>query len=135
MRFHCIVDRHPEPPAVGLLRAACVARGIGFVVDDYSEAMVDALGPDDILYRNAVSQRSRAREQRLLLANPKTFHVVNELGIRQCSSLGKEVLKERAGIPMPRSIYGLATDRRALREQAEKLGGYPLVFKVLGGQE
>lgn len=135
MKFYCIVDPLPERPAVALLRTACAERGVEFVVDDYSEAMADAIGPDDMLYRTSITQRARAREQRLLLANPKTFHVANELGIRQCSSLGKEILKERAGIPMPRSIYGLATDHRALREQAAKLGGYPIVFKVLGGQE
>jgi ribosomal protein S6--L-glutamate ligase len=36
---------------------------------------------------------------------------------------------------MPRTHYGLALDRQTLREQAAALGGYPLVFKVLGGQE
>jgi tRNA G26 N,N-dimethylase Trm1 len=83
MRFHCILDKSPEPASVRFLRAACERHAVEFVLDDYSEAAYDRLSSNDLLYRTSVTQRAKAREQRLLMKNPKTFHSANELGIRQ----------------------------------------------------
>ena len=132
LRFHCIDHGVPEE-TIALLRNACAHRDIEFVAIDagtFDFSAARRLGHGDLLYRPAASALAIRVEQLLQGAGVASFY---------CDALGPfldclngPLLFERAGLPIPRTIYAATPDRDLLRRAVERLGGFPIVAKWLG---
>lgn len=132
MRFHCVDDGVPEPTSK-FLRAACAARGIEYVhvdprVFDWSDDR--QLGPGDLLYRPAISVAAIRVEQFLFDPAVATFYEGSDGIFFNPSS--SPLLFQRAGLPIPRTVFVHSTARHRLDAWVEQLGGYPVVVKLMG---
>ena len=132
MRFHCVDDGVPET-TTRLLREACAARGIPYVhVDprrfDYGDER--QLQPGELLYRPAVSVAAMRVEQFLYADGVATFYTDAD-GVFFTPTTSP-LLFQRAGLPIPRTFYVPSGDRRLLDSYVERLGGFPVVVKLLG---
>jgi RimK-like ATP-grasp domain len=131
-RFHCI-DDHVPPETVGLLRDACIARGIEFCL---WEASSFDFRPDrraaagDLLYRPAVSYAAQTVERHLYVPGVADFYVMPD-GVF-FPFAGGLALHQRLGMSCPAAIPCHTNDPTLLRAFAERLGGPPLVVKVPG---
>jgi hypothetical protein len=131
MRLFCIAqDRLNDTNAC--MRAAGVSRGVEVVMltpDRY------ALRPDlcpvagDLLYRAATDVASDRLEKLLWRPGVAAFY---DDPFFEC--LYQNVLFQRHGLPVPRTIHSISRDRAALAAQVEQLGGFPLVLKQPGGE-
>jgi hypothetical protein len=134
LRFHCVDDGVPEETP-RLLRSACERRGVAFFsveTRDFDYPSARQLGPGDLLYRPAVSMAAMRVEQFLFAPGATTFHRNPRNLFYDC--VNPSLLFERAGLPIPRTIYRATRDRALLRRAVEHLGGFPIVAKWLGGQ-
>jgi len=134
MRLYCVNDGVPGE-TVALLSTACAARQVEFIeVEsrrfDYRTAAPLAGG--DMLFRPAVSTLAMCVEQFLMAEGVATFYRDREaFDLHPVSS---SLWFERSGLPVPRTVPSVGTDRGLLRRYAEWLGGFPLVVKVPGGE-
>jgi len=133
MRF-CLVSEDTVPEeTVGLQREACRERNIPFEVVtarafDFDPAK--RLQTGDMLYRAAVSIAALRAEQFLFVPGVATFHTAVDgvyFGINS-----ETLLAESAGIPIPKTVYLASSAPELLRRQVERVGGFPVVVKVLG---
>jgi hypothetical protein len=133
LRFHCVDDEGVPEETKCLLRSACQRHGVEYVeVDarDFDYTTVPDLGDRDLLYRPAISLSAMRVEQ--FLHNPRvTSFFRDDLGIFY-DCLSQPLMMQRAGIPIPRTIYRSTTSRPLLRRYVEHLGGFPVVVKWLG---
>lgn len=116
-----------------LLKAACELRGVDFVAMDSLRcdyANLPKLGRGDLLYNCA--RGSQVLESLLLNDEVTTFYVRNPDYTLLSSMTTLSIVHDRAGLPAPRTIYSLTTDRQLLRSYVEHLGGFPLVLKAEG---
>lgn len=136
--LHLIVSTktgHGKPLIMPQLFAkACEKLGVALVVHDMrttSLATLQPLGKGDMVYR-AVSGRDAVHAERLL-AGPDvaTFRTewIATYNERHCSYLSHE----RVGIPVIPSVSFIPESGEAVAAVAERLGGFPIVVKVLGG--
>lgn len=136
MKFHCVYTGKAENRSVTFLRSACDAQGIPFVLQSTDAVPLGAnISESDLLYRVSVNNPARVLEQRLLLENPKNFYDQTVSGITRLDDFGKVMLRQANGVPMPKTHYGISSDRTYLRSVVKQLGGYPVILKILGGQE
>src|SRR5262245_43069085 len=133
MRFACIVDDTPEE-STRLLREACAERGIEFLevnapAFDYDPARRLLAG--DLLFRPAASTAARFAEQFLYQEGVATFYT--ESGCLYRDVVLPRLMLERAGIPVPQTIYVATAERDVLDRSIDRLGGFPIVAS-LGGE-
>ncbi len=132
MRFVCVDDGVP-PETPNLLRAACQARDIAFEAVDprgFVFAEERRLGPGDLLFRPAVSFAAQRVEQFLYAPGVATFYAPpEEIYFATTNPL---LVHERSGVPVPRNIPCQTKDREVLRGDVERLGGLPVIVKVMG---
>jgi hypothetical protein len=132
-RFICIDDDVPER-TITLLSEACDARGVAFeyvVSPSFDFAPRRRARPGDLMYRPAISLHAMRVEQFLYAEGVATFHARPGGVYFECTT--SPLLFERAGLPIPRTVYGLvAHDRDLLLRHVARLGGFPVIVKLLG---
>ncbi len=128
-KFVCVDDGVPEN-TTRVLRDACVARGVDFELVEsraFDFCSAKPLEPGTMLFRPAVSNLAMKVEQTLFGPGVVTFYTAED-GVYR--SVGPDlVMFERAGLPVPKWIWGTTTDRARLRKIVETLGGLPIVMK------
>lgn len=133
MKF-CLVSEQSVPDeTVRLLRDACGDRGIPFQLvmgKAFEFDPAQRLASGDLLYRAAVSLAATRAEQFLCAPGVATFYTRGELMYFAVSS--QTLLVQSAGVATPATVYLASADSGMLRRQAERLGGFPVVVKVLG---
>ena len=133
-RFFCINDDVPEETA-RVLREACEARGVEYHEIDarrFDYAPARRLAAGDLLYRPATSVAAMRAEQFLLDRGVATFYAEEDGAFFDCTN--STLRFERAGLPIPPTVYCSTTDRATLRAYVERLGGFPVVIKAPGGE-
>ncbi len=133
MKF-CLVSEQSVPEeTVRLLREACARRSIPFelVTGKTFEFKPDQrLRAGDMLYRAAVSMAATRAEQFLAAPGVATFYAREDLLYFAVNS--QTLLVQSAGVATPATVYLASADSSMLRRQVERLGGFPVVVKVLG---
>jgi hypothetical protein len=131
-RLHLVDDGVPGE-TVALMREACAVRGVELVevhARSFDFAPERQLGPGDLLYRPAVSLAAMRVEQFLFGDGVATFYRDADGPMFQATA--GPLLHARAGIPTPRTIYCATTSREFLRGAVERLGGFPVIVKIMG---
>jgi ribosomal protein S6--L-glutamate ligase len=131
VRFFCVDDRAPEV-TISVLRGACEARDVEFVHVRAHAALPGPLEPGDGLYRPAVSAKAIWVERQLWRADTASFHADPDGPFVLITSPVE--LWARLGLPVPRTLDPISTDRRQLDAQVEELSGYPVIVKFQGGE-
>jgi glutathione synthase/RimK-type ligase-like ATP-grasp enzyme len=86
----------------------------------------------DLLYRPATSLAAMRVEQFLINEGVATFYADPDVMAFNC--LTSPLTFDRAGLPIPPTVYCSTTNRAVLRGYVERLGGFPIVMKMLGGE-
>jgi hypothetical protein len=131
----CIVDHALPAETTDLLRNACDARGVLYREIDarsFDYAADRRLPAGAMLFRPAVSRVALHVEEFLVAANVATFHGEAEGTFFPCASPLQ--VRQRAGIDGPRCFPVATTDPSLLGSFVERLGGFPVVLKVPGGE-
>ena len=119
---------------VTLLRDACERKWIPFAVVtaktfDYNPSQ--RLEPGDLLYRAATSVAADRVEQFLFRPGVATVSTRRETAFYS-SVTTQALMAEAAGIPMPKTAYVASTKVGLLQKLVDRVGGFPVVVKVLG---
>lgn len=130
--FYCVNDGVPES-TTRLLREACATRSVDYQeihapLFDYRDER--QLEPGDLLYRPAVSFTAIRVEQFLYADGVSTFYRDPE-GV-YFNPMAASLLFQRAGLDVPLTFYCPTPDRGLLSGYVERLGGFPVVVKMLG---
>ncbi len=118
---------------MALLREACRERQIPFEVltaRTFNFDPAKRLQAGDLLYNTGVSVAAIRAEQFLFAPGVATFHSAKDgvyFGINS-----QTLLVESAGIRIPKTVYLASSAPKLLEEQVERVGGFPVVVKVLG---
>jgi len=133
MRFVLVSEATVPDETVSLLRDACRERGIPFEVItakpfDYDPAK--RLEAGDLLYTCGTSVAASRVEQYLFAPGVATFYAA-ENGIF-FNVRSQAQLAEFSGLPMPKTVYLGSSNLALLRKQVERVGGFPVVLKVIG---
>ena len=131
MRFFCIT--HDGLQATNdTLVSACEQRGIEAIMlspdSDIGLPETHPI-PGDLLYRAATDTASDRLEKLLWQPGVATFY---DEPFFECLYQG--VMFERHGLPMPRTVHAVSRDRTLLEKQVKRVGGFPVVLKVPGGE-
>lgn len=132
MRFVCVNDAAPLP-TIESLAAACRARAIEFLDVDarsFDYAPERQLQAGDLMYRPAVSQAAMRVEQFLWRQGVVTFHAHPD-GVFFAPHT-PPLCFERVGLPIPRTVYCSTTNRKRIEQYVARVGGFPLIVKMLG---
>ena len=117
-----------------LLAQACKSRDVSFIALDSLGCDYTHLpkpGKGDMLYNCA--RGSQVLESLLLNPEVATFYVRNPEYNLITSTSTWSMLHDKAGLPVPRTIYGISSDREFLKRYVDYLGGFPVVAKLEGG--
>lgn len=133
-QFYCVNDNVPQQ-TTELLRIACEQRNVEYVeIDapmfDYDPARRLAAG--SMLYRPAISIAAQHVEQFLYAPGIATFYADPSGPFFVC--LNQTMVYERAGISIAPTLYCSTGNRTLLRKFVARLGGFPLVLKMPGGE-
>lgn len=132
MRFACVNDAVP-PQTTLSLEAACRARAIEFLDVDarsFDYAPERQLRAGDLMYRPAASPVAMRVEQFLWNEGVVTFHTRPD-GVFFLPHT-PPLRFERAGLPIPRTVYCSTANRKRIEQYVERVGGFPLIVKMLG---
>jgi len=133
MKF-CLVSEQSVPEeTVRLLREACAVRNIPFELvtgKTFEFHPEQRLQAGDMLYRAAVSLAATRAEQYLFAPGVATFYAREDLMYFAVNS--QTLLVQAAGVATPATVYLASAESAMLRRQVERLGGFPVVVKVLG---
>lgn len=132
MRFVCVNDAVALPTTMSL-ETACRARAIEFLDVDarsFDYAPERQLQPGDLMYRPAVSQAAMRVEQFLWRQGVVTFHARSD-GVFFAPHT-PPLCFERVGLPIPRTMYCSTTNRKMIEQYVARVGGFPLIVKMLG---
>lgn len=133
-KFFCVNDGVPEE-TTRLLREACERRAVEYVEVDAPQFDYDParrLRAGSLLYRPAVSLAAQRVEQFLYDRRVATFYTEPDGPFFACTN--PTMLHERAGLPVPPTLYCSTNRRKLLRGYVERLGGFPVVLKAGGGE-
>lgn len=119
---------------IELLRNACEKKGVNFIcmnslTFDYTN--IPFLKKSDLLFNFA--RGSHTLENLLLNDEVTTFYIKNPQLNLLFSSTDWSIIHDKLGLPSPRTIYHLTTDRLLLKKYVDYLGGFPVILKVIGG--
>jgi len=132
MNLFCVNDDVPELTVL-LLRQACGVRGVAFHEIDARGFVFDpdaGLAAGDMLYRPAVSAAATRVEQFLWHDRVASFHA-DPLG-PFFGACAYPLLFRNAGLPTPRTLPVVSSDRDRLRAAVADVGGLPAIVKLLG---
>ena len=131
-RLYVIVDGTPAS-TIEQLQGACQRQGVAYVqieADAFDMVGFEPLEPGAMLFCPAISHRGSIIEQLLIHPGVATFYG-DALGPHLIWD-SQTLLLAKLGIPTPRTVYALTTDRTQLRAQVAALGGLPVILKVPG---
>jgi hypothetical protein len=131
----CIVDARLPEETSRMLREACDARDVVYTeieatTFDYSAN--ERLAPGTMLFRPSVSRAAQHVEEHVVTSEVATFHREVEGTFFPCVSPMRA--REREGIAGPRWFPVATSDFALVRSFVDRLGGYPVVVKVPGGE-
>ncbi len=117
-----------------LFKNACAELGVEFILHDAATerlAPMKSLGKNDLLYRSATSARSVLAERIMLSAECSNFYTdwTSGFNTRNCSFF----LHEKIGLPVIPTVPFIPTLQTGVADAVEKLGGFPIIVKALGG--
>lgn len=129
--FFCIFEN--EDTSAKLLRKSCEERSIEFIhinpVDfDYTSKIHFEKG--DLLYRIKTGQGAKNVERFLVNDKVTTFFVNFEVGNAIYENM---FFHDKYGIPTPKTVFNIPTDRDLLKKYVEYCGGFPVIIKAMGG--
>jgi hypothetical protein len=127
-----LVTRDLDEPYTVLLRKACRARGVRFVVVDptnFDYTHPPKLDAYSLLYRPDI-EWTRSVERFLVRPNTTTFYKSYERALT--SYPGSYVVLRKADIPTPKTIDHVSADRTLLERYVKYLGGFPIILKATG---
>jgi hypothetical protein len=133
MRF-VLIDHDLPPETPALLETACDRRGVAFErihATDFAFEPDSGLAPGDMLYCAAVSSAAARVEQFLLHEDVASFHA-EPLGAFFPPSC-QVLLFQQLGLPTPRTVPLVTSDRSHLKAAVRAVGGLPVIVKALGG--
>src|SRR5689334_16643417 len=119
--LYCVNDSVPTT-TTRLLREACAGQGVGYVEIDaraFDYAPTRRLAAGDLLYRPAVSQAARQVEQFLYAPGVASFYRRPDGPFVDVTN--PPLLFERAGLPIPPTVYVSTGDRALLRQFVEQV--------------
>jgi len=133
-KFGCVTER-VAPITLDLLREACQKRSVEYVqIDaerfDYAEPRLLQAG--DLLYRPTSTANALRVEQFLYAPGIATFYSGADDRIFYVPT-SQPLHFERAGLPIPPTVFCGSADRELLKAWVDRLGGFPLLAKM-GGQ-
>lgn len=131
----CIVDAGLPSETTDLLREACDARAVLFREIDASSfdyLPSSRLPSGAMLFRPSTSTAAAYVEEYLAARDVATFHGELEGTLFPCAAPLRA--RERAGIDGPRTLPVATTDTRLVASFVERVGGFPVVLKVAGGE-
>ncbi len=136
MKLHLIVDDVKNNKAVALLAKAAEARDIPVniidarIVDYFNLPKLDK---GDLLFRNSMTSRAIRIERLVVRDDVAHFYrdAAYAIGGRACSYF----YNKQAGLPVIKTIPLLPTWESNIQEYVDYLGGFPIVMKILGGQD
>ncbi len=134
MKLVCVNVDVPEE-TTRFLMEACAARDVEYEEIDaptFDFAPDRRLMPGTLLFRPAVATSAQRVEQFLYADGVATFYRTADSMFADISA--SPLLFQRGGLPVPRTIYLASTDRALLDAHVERVGGYPVVVKTLGGE-
>lgn len=117
-----------------LFREACKKREVGLIEVDHQVSFekLPKLKTQDALYRVSTSKRAKIIEQLLIQPKTKTFYKNNFTAYSRLDNvIEASIWHQKIGLPLPKTIFGLPTDKSSLKQAAEKLG-LPLIIKATG---
>ena len=121
---------------VGLLMDAAASRGIESTMltpKDFNLVTPPSYDKDTLLYRVSVDTPTYRYERLLLsLGNPTTIYG-DIKNLVERSGLAGVLRNFQTGLPVIPSVFSLPTDNEQLEQAVEKLGGLPIILKVMGG--
>lgn len=130
----CIDDNVPDD-SVALLQGACDRRGVLFrrvLASHFGYETEARLPPGSMLFRPAISQASLHVEDFLIRDDVASFYPDATSAHFSCTSPLRAM--ERAGVNTPRTFPVASSDASLLASMVERLGGFPVVLKVSGGE-
>ena len=115
-----------------VMAQACAERDVPLVIVTAEEYVASARYKPrrgDLLYRAATGIAADRIEKQIWSPGVATFY---ESPFFECT--GQSQWLERQGLPMPRTVHSLPKDHQILERLVKKLGGFPVVVKVPGGE-
>jgi len=135
MRLFCLHEGSSAEVAerVSHLSNAATVLGVEIVLlnsltVDYSNLPV--LSKGDMLYN--VGRGSQVLESCLINDDVTTFYRTTPALNQTASTTGWSILRDKHGLPTPRTIHFGSNDRLLLKRYVDFLGGFPLVLKTVG---
>lgn len=136
MRFWGVHEGYYEgvQRRIDMFRAACESRSLEYVdVDslcwDYST--IPLLTREDLLYN--ISRGSQTLLSLLLNPDVTTPYRINPSLDLVTSTTSWSIIHSKHGLPTPRTIFSISTDRRLLDQYVSFLGGFPIILKSAVG--
>jgi ribosomal protein S6--L-glutamate ligase len=134
MKFYCIALAE-QKTTIELLKAACKARSIPFVlVDPESFDPTNTPQKGDLLYRvsDVKHPGTLELEYQLISEGVSTFYQNNDIRLLNLEEVDSFLL-QKAQLPVPKTFFYIPNERDVVAKVVESLGGLPIVVKVLGG--
>jgi hypothetical protein len=131
--FYCVNEDGVPNETTTLLRNSCRKRKVKYIEIDAASFDYSAkrqLAPGDLLYCVGTSDGARQVEQFLYKKGVATFYAEESAIYYDCSN--PALVLQRAGLPVPRTVYCSTADRGVLRKYVKEVGGFPLVLKFPG---
>lgn len=120
--------------SVVLLKAAAKERSIPVAIihpETFDYTNIPKLSNGDMLYRVRVGEEAALIERLLLHNGVATFY--HDVVDATRPYVDRPLVLERAGVSIVPTIFGLSNERDVLDRSVEKLGGFPVVVKEVGG--
>ena len=136
MTLHLIVNGVEKKEGSSLLVAAAEARKIPVNIVDVEKVdffNLPKLERGDLLLRN--STYSRAIRVEKLIVRDDVSHFYQNAALAISGRASSYFYNKQAGLPVIKSIPLLPTWESDFQEHVDYLGGFPLVMKILGGQD
>jgi len=136
MKLHLIIKDIENNKSLAFLAEAAKARDIEVNTIDAEKVdffNLPKLDKGDLLFRNSMSSRAIRIERLIIRDDIAHFYrdAAYAISGRACSYF----YNKQAGLPVIKTIPLLPTWESNIQEHVDYLGGFPLVMKVLGGQD
>lgn len=136
MKFHLIIKDVEKNKGLNLLVEAARVRDIAVNIIDADKVdyfNLPNLEKGDLLFRNSMSSRA-IRVERLIIRDDIS-HFYRDAAYAISGRASSYFYNKHAGLPVIKTIPLLPTWESNIQQHVDYLGGFPLVMKVLGGQD
>jgi len=135
MTLHLIIA-NKDKSSVSFLVEAAKSRGIGVNIVDVNKTdffNLPTLQKGDLLFRLSVSSRAKRVEKLIISDDVAHFYKDSNYAISGRDS--SYFYNKQAGLPVIKTIPLLPTWQSDIHKHVDYLGGFPLVVKIMGGQD